>query len=92
VGPLTRPGGGIGRRGGLKHLFPRGSTGSSPVPGTTQIPYRIRVLREIIGLNWAYRVSTPGRIHVLTVLSCEGEALDHSMAEAVDWLACLCRG
>jgi hypothetical protein len=33
-GMHTRPGGGIGRRGGLKHLFPRGSTGSSPVLGT----------------------------------------------------------
>ena len=30
----TGPGGGIGRRRGLKPPFPQGSTGSSPVPGT----------------------------------------------------------
>lgn len=30
-----RPGGGIGRRCGLKIRFPKGSGGSSPPPGTT---------------------------------------------------------
>ncbi len=32
--PLKRPDGGIGRRAGLKILFPQGSVGSTPTLGT----------------------------------------------------------
>jgi hypothetical protein len=32
---FPRPGGGIGRRVGLKHLFLQGSAGSTPALGTT---------------------------------------------------------
>jgi hypothetical protein len=35
------PGGGIGRRGGLKPPSPQGGTGSSPVPGTVRSRHRV---------------------------------------------------
>ncbi len=36
--PAPSPGGGIGRRNGLKHRCPRGRVGSTPTPGTPNAP------------------------------------------------------
>ena len=33
--PVTGPDGGIGRRAGLKHQWPKGCAGSIPAPGTS---------------------------------------------------------
>ena len=42
--PRLCPGGGIGRRCGLKIRFPKGSAGSSPAPGTNQATYSVSVI------------------------------------------------